>query len=367
MGDFVSVPLRRSLVVGITFFALVMSLGQALAGDSGSSNDNGTITGVVNANAPTINVADIRNTGNTTVTGTQLDVLSNYRFYLDVTESNGWASLRNVYVQLWFDLGTDTTTFATATAANNYRINVTYDNSAAQSSPTAGQWSVKAGNVALGAVVMNEIVASQEYAFQITFQLDAQIHQAQLPSAARNGGYSNAYSWNGQFTARDANGNLVTRQSDATSGDYYEFGVFQHTSVTLGGQNWAAGGVAPGASSQTGTVTVTHTSNANYKLFVYANGNLVSGSNTIAIGNVLALAAADLSDDLSSNTAFPGTGSVNPIYLMGSGATFHAFAPNTNSTATVVQFQINVPLGTPVGTYTATLVMTVQQQAPPTP
>src|SRR3989441_10100039 len=171
MGDFVSVPLRRSLVVGITFFALVMSLGQALAGDSGSSDDNGTITGVVNANAPTINVADIRNAGNTTVTGTQLDVLSNYRFYLDVTESNGWASLRNVYVQLWFDLGTDTTTFATATAANNYRINVTYDNTAALNAPTAAQWSVTAGNAAPRPGVMEQNGAGDGNTFPHTLPL----------------------------------------------------------------------------------------------------------------------------------------------------------------------------------------------------
>src|SRR2546427_827214 len=54
MTRFFRVPLRRCLVAGLVFFALVLSLGHAMAGDSGSAEGGGPVGVTVTNQAPVV-------------------------------------------------------------------------------------------------------------------------------------------------------------------------------------------------------------------------------------------------------------------------------------------------------------------------
>src|SRR3989442_12679239 len=105
MSDFVSVPLRRSLVAGFVFFAMVMSLGQALAGDS--SSQSGSVGATVTANAPQISNFDMKDTSGSpaTIIGTQIVVITTYTFNFQVNAPNGRPHITHAYIQIWHDGG----------------------------------------------------------------------------------------------------------------------------------------------------------------------------------------------------------------------------------------------------------------------
>src|SRR5207249_9716507 len=66
-----------------------------------------------------------------------------------------------------------------------------------------------------------------EYAFRLSFQLHAQIHQAQKPTLSSSG-YANAFSWNARFGANDLSNDINYTSKDPTAGTFYEFGVYQY-------------------------------------------------------------------------------------------------------------------------------------------
>src|SRR2546430_9642002 len=145
MSDGSREALRGALVAGFLFFVLILSAGHAIAPDGGSSSGGGTISQTVNANAPRLIAFDIRNAANTSsVMGTQLDVLTTFNFWITVNNTNGWASITNLYVNLWYDAGVDATSYDSANSAANYKINITYTNAAA-TSPTPTQWALIGG------------------------------------------------------------------------------------------------------------------------------------------------------------------------------------------------------------------------------
>ena len=366
MSDGSREALRGALVAGFLFFVLILSAGHAIAPDGGSSSDGGTISQTVNANAPRLIAFDIRNAANTSsVMGTQLDVLTTFNFWITVNNTNGWASITNLYVNLWYDAGVDATSYDSANSAANYKINITYTNVAA-TSPTATQWALISGNVAFVPSTDVTIYTNQptyNYSFRMAFQLHAQIHQAQDPTPS-SAGYSNAYSWNARFGARDVTPNVNYTSKDPTTGLFYEFGVYQYTSISLASTIWTGASAAPGQTVSTNSITVTHSSNAAYWFNVTAGGDLSDGSiHTIGITNVKVVHTGQ--DDLSANTSFPGS-APRTVTLLGTSTTPHVFDDTGDSQAVPVQFQISIPLGTFAATYTVAVTVKVEQRAPPT-
>ena len=155
--------------------------------------------------------------------------------------------------------------------------------------------------------------------------------------------------------------NRWTQRANETSGVYYEFGVFKYTAIAFVNTWTGTAPVAPGASVTTNTRTISHVSNAPYKLSVYVTSTLSDGTDTIAVTNMIVTAAGDANDAITTDTAFTGAGPVNAIYLLGSSSTTQAFDPTGNAETTGLQFMVNVPLGTPAGTYTASIVVKVEQ------
>src|SRR6267378_1231003 len=261
---------REAFVAGFLFFVLVLSAGHAMALDGGSASGSGTITQTVNPNAPRLIAFDIRNGANTSsVVGNQVDVLTGLNFWMRVNNTNGWASLTKLWINLWYDAGSDSTAFNSAS-------------------------------------------------------------------------------------------------KDPTTGNFYEFGVYQYTSISLATLTWTGASGAPGQTVLTNSIVVTHSSNAAYWVNVTAGGDLSDGSgHTIGSANVKVVHNAG-SDDLSANTAFPGT-APRTVRLLGAGANIpHAFDSAGDSETVPVQFQIAIPLGTFAATYTASITVLVDQRKPPT-
>ena len=358
-----------ALIGGFLFLVLLMSAGSAMGLDGGSSSGGGTISQTVNPNAPRLIAFDMRYaSNNSSAMGNQVDVLTGLHFWIRVNNTNGWASLTNLWINLWYDAGDDATSYDAANSAANYKINITYTNAGA-SSPTATQWALIGGNIAFvnsANVTTYTVQPNFEYAFRLSFQLHTQIHQAQKPILSSTG-YANAYSWNARFGANDVSNDINYTSKDPTAGTFYEFGVYQYTSISLASTTWTGASGAPGQTVLTNSITVTHSSNAAYWLNVTAGGDLTNASsgNTIGITNVKVVHNAG-QDDLSANTAFPGS-APRTVTLLGTGTnTPHAFDTTGDSQTVPVQFQISIPLGTFAAPYTATITVLVDQRKPPT-
>jgi hypothetical protein len=353
---------RRSLLVGFLFVAVVLSMGHAAAPDAGSDDSTGSVTTVVTSTTPTITEFDIRNVlDNTTRMGAQLDVDLTYWFWLRVNDDNNWSDVQNVWINLWFDGGSDAAPYDGQAAGANYRLNLTYNNSGGDNTPAASEWSVSEGNFVYASASSSVFTntAPRDFSFRLAFTLNKQVRQANDPVNSGTTAYDDANSWNAQVKAVDDERNLVTVQESATS-VFFEFGVFQYTEVTIAAP-WSAGSIAPGQNASTNTVSVTHISNRDYRVRVWFVGHLTSGLNTISVTNVKVLAAADPTDDVAVDTAFAGIGSANAVYLRGNGTTNESHDAVGNSQTTIVQLNIAVPIGTQSGTYVATVTVRVEQ------
>jgi hypothetical protein len=355
--------LRRSVVAGLLLVVVVLSMGRVAAPDTGGTNGTGTVSTVVTSAAPTITEFDIRNPGdNTSRMGAQLDVNTPYWFWVRVNDDNNWTDIRDVWINLWFDGGNDSAAYSAQTTGPNYRLNLTYNNSDGDNTPETSEWSVSEGNFVYSSASSSILAntAPRDFSFQLAFTLNKQVRQANDPSNVTAGAYNDANSWNAQVGARDDANNLVTVRQNAAN-VYFEFGIFQYTEVTVGGPWSTTTSLAPGQNGSTNTVTITHISNRDYRVRVWFVGHLTSGPNMINVSNVKVLAAADPNDAVLADTAFTGIGQSNSIYIRGSGSTSVLHDATGNSTTTVIQLNITVPLGTQAGTYVATLTVRVEQ------
>ena len=366
MSDFVSLPLRRSLLAGFVFVAMVMSLGQALAGDS--SSQSGSVGATVTANAPQITNFDMKDTSGSpaTILGTQIVVLTTYTFNFRVNAPNGWADITHVYARIWHDGGNDVTDYAGQTTGANYKASLAATYSSA-SAPAVTDFSAVDGNIQYvqGSSSVTAVVAGQTYDFVLAFQDHAQMRAAKTPTSLSTTQYNNANSWNAEIEATDISLNDVFQHQQTGTNDYFEFGVATYTSVTFTGPWTATASIAPGGNSNTNAVTITRISNFEFQLYAYFSTDLVKqgdATKTIPVsGNVKILQTGDMGGD----GTFTGTGSGNKVYVLGSATpTYHTMDANADSGTVSVTFNIAVPLGTSAGTYQGTVVFTVQQKTP---
>src|SRR5207245_7236272 len=239
MSDFVSVPLRRSLVAGFVFFAMVMSLGQALAGDS--SSQSGSVGATVTANAPQISNFDMKDTSGSpaTIIGTQIVVLTTYTFNFRVNAPNGWPDITHVYARIWHDGGNDATDYAGQITGANYKASLAATYSSA-SVPAVTDFSAVDGNIQYvqGSSSVTA-VDGQTYDFVLAFQDHAQMRAAKTTTSLSTTQYNNANSWNAEIEATDISLNDVFQHQQTATNDYFEFGVATYTSVTFTGP-WTA-------------------------------------------------------------------------------------------------------------------------------
>jgi hypothetical protein len=353
-------------VAGFVFFALVLSLGQALAGDS--SSQNGSVGATVPATAPQITNFDMKTTGGSpaTIIGTQIVVLTTYTFNFRVNAPNGWADVTHVYARIWHDGGADATNYAGQTSGANYKASLAATYSGA-SAPAVTDFSAVDGNIQYlqGSSSVTVVVASQTYDFVLAFQDHAQMRAAKTPTSLSTTQYNNAYSWNAEIEVTDASTNDVFQHQQTGTNDYFEFGVATYTSVTFTGPWTATASIAPGGSSNTNAVTITRISNFDFQLYAYFSTDMIKVGDATKTVPVASNVKILQTGDMGANGTFAGTGTGNKVYVLGSATpTNHTMDANADSGTVSVTFNIAVPLGTSVGTYQGTVVFTVQQKTP---
>ncbi len=351
----------KALTIGLLTFSLLLGLGQAMAGDIPSDDDTDNTLGAdVISDPPVISSFDITNVTDGTQMHAQLDVNTTYYFNVTIQDPDSWSDLNWANIRVWFDGGNDANSFDDQITGTNYRLDLNYTNVAPVSDPDLSEWSVVAGNFvyASGSSSIFTNVLNENYTFKLAFTLNNQVRQGDDPINQASGAYNDANSWNAEVRAKDVSNPIQVSQSDVT-GIFYEFGVFLHTNISIGG-NWFAGAISPGSTGTTSVVNVTHEANKDYRMRVWFTTHLVSGGDTITVNYIDITAAGDLGDAITGDTSFTDTGMANAVYIWGSGSTEEPHSVSTNQETTGVQFRVNVPLATPVGNYVANLTIRVE-------
>ncbi len=351
----------KALTIGLLTFSLLLGLGQAMAVDVPSDDDtNNTLGATVISDPPEISAFDVTNAADTSQMHGQLDVSTTYYFNVTLREPDSWSDLNWSNIRIWFDGGNDATTFDGQTNGTNYRLDLNYTNVAPINAPALSEWTVAEGNFVYdsGSSSIFENVVNENYTFKLAFTLNTQVHWGTDPANQGVGSYNDLDTWNAEVRAKDIANVIQVSQSDSTN-VYFEFGVFLHNFVSIGG-NWDAGPISPGSSATSAIVTVTHEANRDYRMRVWFDTHLISGPNTITVNFINITAAGDPGDAIASDTSFTDTGMANAIYIWGSGSTEEPHSGSTDQDTTGVQFRVAVPLATPVGSYVANLTIRVE-------
>ena len=350
---------RSALVSGLIFFAIVMSLGQVLAADNASQG--GGVGVIVSGTAPVISNFDIQDVTPVTILGTQIQVGQTYFFQFRVNAPNGWVDITHVYARVWYTGSDPATTYAGQTTGANYKasLSATYSNTPA---PAAGDFSAIDGNMnfVVGSSAVTPVDA-QTFDFSLAFNFHNQMRAAKAPTLG-TGGYTTGYSWNAEIEVSDASANTVILQTQRGTGDYAQFGVAAYSSISFTGPWNALSSLNPGGNANTNAVTITRAANFDFQLYAYFSTDFTSGSHTMAVANNVKLLQTG---DMPGDVTFTGIGSGIRAYVLGSSTpTYHTMDSATDSGTVDVAFNILVPLGTAVGTYSANVVFFVQQQTP---
>ena len=139
-----------------------------------------------------------------------------------------------------------------------------------------------------------------------------------------------------------------------------EYGVYRYASI-LPDQDWVDVIAPPGFNDTSNTVTITYSSNYDFNMTIYFEGNLTNTtwSDTIPIANnVYILGGADLNDDITYDVVFIGIGEENAVDIFNDSGIFHS---DNIGQAVNVQFNVYIPLGTQGGKYTARVATKIIQ------
>ncbi len=360
----------------VAFLVLVASASfSAIAGNVDNAEDTSRSLSVTRSNAlPVItNFEFVDSSSFTSILDSQTDVNTALTMNVTVEDTNGWDDVDAVIIYCYYDGGTDQddlTGFADQTTGENYKFMLEYDNTASdgngESAPSTDHMSVNYSDSADNTLVSEqthsvaEITANQKYKLTWNFTLGYQFKQADAVDAGDATSYANANSWNIHVNASDATD--TTSQKDDGS-DAYEFGIYQYTYVDAGSNDWDVGTVSPGGNSDATASSVTTRSNDDFNFSVAMEGDLSSGDDTIPTsgGYITLLADASETDDVTSDTSFSGNSQKEWILLNDGYGDHSEHRAASNESSTDVNFNIEVPVGTLPGTYTAALTFLVDQ------
>jgi hypothetical protein len=356
--------------------------GFALGSDPISSVEVG-VEWFRNNTAPILNITvswDGGSTWATNQTATNKSADDNTVEWLDFTSATSWTATQLNDANLRVRVGTNASgarldyvtvrvvtqselTYAQQTTGANYRIELRYVDTSDPSTASLSEWSVTEGSATYNASASSQTSIFSGptligYEFKLALRLGFQAKQAPDPTNSTAGSYNDIDSWNGEVEVSD--GSEAAALQTASTGEHMEFGVYMYTNVTIGG-DWSATGVR-GQTVNTNTITVTYRSNDDYNLTIWFTTHLVMGAETIGITNVTILAAADANDNITSDIGFTGLGEANLVYILGSASWFFPHAPDANENTTVVQFSVFLPIAQEFGTYSAQLVIRIQQK-----
>ena len=325
-----------------------MPVGNVMAGDIGSYSDNSTNITCIVHQGPIIQAYGLLNSTNVNLTNDMLDVQVEYHFYAVVNQSSGWSDMEYVNITAWYDNNDDSAYNYNVTAGANLNFKLVYDN-------TTGTASISSpyGNV-LNVHGTETVIDTYTHNITIYFTLDYQMRHAPGDGNWSDGGgpgWNDLDSWNFRINATSVGGY-------ATKDD--EFGIYKYTYVAASGD--------PSVTTSPGTGHTTNVMSPVQKLTFRTNdvfwlnvtiGDLTSGSNSITSDNVW---VRTNNGTVTTDTQFPGPGGGTLVLYgtAGAGNYSAAYADGSEELCDVT-WSIDVPLGTPVGTYTSGVTYLIEQ------
>ncbi len=271
---------------------------------------NVTSSVTVGNSAPTVTGITIN--GGNTITLTP-NTTTSVSVFATVTDNNGCADITNgtVTIMIYRNGLTSSTCFSTADNQNCYRATVFNTTSSCSTTNT------------------NTTTTFGVFYF------------ANATDASSSLGFS-GQGWRATMRFTDQNGATSTADSPTTT-----LSTLNAINVTTASINYGTLGANTNTGATNTTTTITNAGNSSTSLQLSASQTLTSGSNVIATSSQVYS---------TSSFTYPGTSTA----LTGSAVQVNAFALVTPTTTTNVASNIfwglNVPNGTPTGTYTGTNV-----------
>jgi hypothetical protein len=303
---------------------------------------------------PVINSYDLRN-----ITGSKLnnatgmiEVNTEYYFTINITDNNGWADIEYLDIKAWYDNGNEASTY-NQTSGGNLNMYLQYRNTSGTGSFSMIWPDDEAQLVPLSC--SETIINQTTRVINISFNPLSQVRWAGGDGAwdATPDIWNDLYSWNFNITVTDVD-TLEDWKRD-------EYGAYRYTSV-LPDSDWVDVIAVPGQNDDSSVVIVTYSSNYDFNMSIYFEENLTHEWKSVTIpiaNNVRILAAADGTDDITSDKYFLGIGEINAIDIFNVSGTF----PLNNISQTVnVQFNVYIPFGTMWGDYTAQVATKIEQK-----
>ncbi len=355
--------IKIGMIWAIAFLILMpiggTPVGNVMAVDVGSDSDNSTnITCIVQTGIPKINYYDLRD-ATSSVMNAMIDVNQTYYFVINVTQESGWADLDYINITAWYDGGTESGTYGYGSGAPNTQFFIRYENTTGTATvtiqyPTTGE---------IDSVSFTEtVIDSTTHNITIAFRPRDQIRYAPGDGSwDTTEGWNDANTWNFRMNVSNSGGGYNNSARN-------EFGVYRFTNITASGDPQGSG--VPGQLvylTSTNTV-VKFKTNYNFRMNVSLDTDLLNTAlgTSIAATNVEVNATnlnpATMTPTLTTWTAFTGTGINNPVWIFGDATpSYHNAFDSGIQESLETQWRVQIPIGTPAGTYTAAVTYIIEQ------
>jgi hypothetical protein len=295
--------------------------------------------------------------------GRQLNVDQQYYFRFTVEDLNGWDNIGwdgHMEINGWFDGGDDANGPVEQITGENYKFRLIYADFDNPAVPTPEECEKSYGTLELSSVIITEEVYNQRYTFDWPIKLDKYSKHAKFPGG-RSTSFNNNNTWNFGVQVNDGE-QTTTMENNGT--ESFEFGIYKHTSVSIGG-NWVIPPTEPGSRAVPIAQVVSFTSNDDFNLSLWFDSTFTSDyfGDSMDIDNV-ELIDSGPNDDLASDVQVPGLSEIHEITVIsntGYGDHSEHYGSTTGPTNTTIIFQLFVPYGSIPDVYTAGLTVQVTQ------
>jgi len=315
----------------------IIEITQIASANPGNVNETWHNTSLLNvtvtAPKPWITWYDFRS-GSTSKLNSQVDVYSEYKFCVNITQNSSWEDIDYVNITAWYDFGSESNTY-NGTVGGNLNMFLQYANTSGNGAFSMN-WPDDEVTWGSGTeTVHNDSVHNLTFTFTPL---------KQVRWAPGDGGWStasnttdDAKSWNFKIDVTTSSG-LSTYVND-------EYGIYSYSEISSATSPIMSG--APASKAVADPITVVTMANANFSLSVNLNATL-DGPDTHTMDNTtVGVVGGDLGE-----INFPSNG--DPLYLYGGAASYKDHDINTyqRSTSDIV-FHCDIPYGQFPGHYTS--------------
>ena len=211
--------------------------------------------------SPKINFYDLRNSTSSKLNNISglLDVNNEYKFTMNITDTNGWIDVDYINITAWYDYGSETSSY-NSTLGGNLNMFLQYINTTgiAQFRMLWPDDEVHIINENCSEIIINSTSRVITISFKSLYQ--TRWACSNLSWNTTQNTTNDPFSWNFEIT--------VTDTSDLTAWVRDEYGVYKYATI-LPEQNWVNVEAPPGYNATTNIVNITYSSNYDFNISIY--------------------------------------------------------------------------------------------------